>query len=117
MAQSKIYKNYIGGEWVESRSGKTFENQNPADTGDVIGIFQASNADDVNDAVEAAQAAWEKWRLVPAPKRAEVLYRCGEILTERKEDCARDMTREMGKVISEARGDVQEAIDTAFYMA
>ena len=117
MAPSKIYKNYIGGEWIESRSGKAFENQNPANTKDVVGIFQASNADDVNDAVEAAQAAWEKWRLVPAPKRAEILYRCGAILTERKEDYARDMTREMGKVLAEARGDVQEAIDTAFYMA
>ena len=117
MAQSKIYKNFIGGEWVESRSGQTFENINPADTSDIIGYFQNSDQRDVNDAVEAAKIAFEKWRLVPAPKRAEILYRAGEILTERKEEYARDMTREMGKILKETRGDVQEAIDTAFYMA
>jgi alpha-ketoglutaric semialdehyde dehydrogenase len=117
MAQSKIYKNLIGGEWVESRTGKTFENLNPADIRDVIGIFQASGKQDVDDAVEAAKGAWERWRLVPAPKRAEIIYRAGEILSERKEDYARDMTREMGKVLAETRGDVQEAIDTAYYMA
>jgi acyl-CoA reductase-like NAD-dependent aldehyde dehydrogenase len=117
MAQAKIYKNLIGGEWVESRTGKTFENQNPADTRDIVGIFQASGKQDVDDAVDAAKTAWERWRLVPAPKRAEIIFRAGEILTERKEDYARDMTREMGKVLAETRGDVQEAIDTAFYMA
>jgi alpha-ketoglutaric semialdehyde dehydrogenase len=117
MAQAKIYKNLIGGEWVESRTGKTFENQNPADTRDIVGIFQASGKQDVDDAVAAARSAWERWRLVPAPKRAEIIFRAGEILTERKEDYARDMTREMGKVLAETRGDVQEAIDTAFYMA
>jgi alpha-ketoglutaric semialdehyde dehydrogenase len=117
MAQAKIYKNLIGGEWVESRTGKTFENQNPANIRDIVGIFQASGKQDVDDAVEAAKAAWERWRLIPAPKRAEIIFRAGEILTERKEDYARDMTREMGKVLAETRGDVQEAIDTAFYMA
>ncbi|MBI2682752.1 MAG: aldehyde dehydrogenase family protein [Acidobacteriales bacterium] len=117
MAQSKIYKNFIGGEWVESRSGQTFENVNPADTRDIVGIFPASSKADVDDAVESAKAAAEKWRLTPPPKRAEILFRAGEILTERKEDYARDMTREMGKVLKETRGDVQEAIDTAFYMA
>jgi aldehyde dehydrogenase (NAD+) len=117
MAQSKIYKNFIGGEWVESRSGQTFENLNPADTSDIVGYFQDSGEADVNDAVEAAKAAWEKWRLTPAPKRGEILYRAGEILSERKEEYSRDMTREMGKILKETRGDVQEAIDTAFYMA
>lgn len=117
MTQTRVYKNLIGGEWVESRSGQTFENRNPADTRDIVGVFQASNAQDVDDAVAAAKAAFEKWRLTPAPKRAEILYRTGEILTERKEEYSRDMTREMGKVLKEARGDVQEAIDTAFYMA
>src|SRR4051812_5272441 len=117
MAPAKVYKNYIGGEWVESRSGKTFENLNPADTRDVVGIFQASGKEDVDDAVAAAKIAFEKWRLVPAPKRAEIIFRAGEILTERKEEYARDMTREMGKILKETRGDVQEAIDTAFYMA
>ena len=114
---AKTYKNLIGGQWVAARSGKTFENLNPADTRDVVGIFQASDAGDVGDAVEAAAKAFETWRLVPAPKRAEILYRTGEILLKKKEECARDMTREMGKVLSETRGDVQEAIDTAYYMA
>ncbi|MCU1307651.1 MAG: Aldehyde dehydrogenase [Acidobacteriaceae bacterium] len=117
MAPAKVYKNYIGGEWVESRTGKTFENLNPADNRDVVGIFQASGKEDVDDAVAAAKTAFEKWRLVPAPKRAEIIFRAGEILTERKEDYARDMTREMGKVLKETRGDVQEAIDTAYFMA
>jgi aldehyde dehydrogenase (NAD+) len=102
---------------VAARSGKYFENRNPADTRDLIGMFPASNAEDVDLAADAATEAYETWRLVPAPKRAEILYRTGEILTERKEQYARDMTREMGKVLSETRGDVQEAIDTAFYMA
>ena len=114
---AKVYKNLIGGEWVESRSGRTFENQNPANTKDVVGIFARSNQDDVNEAVEAAKKAFERWRLTPAPRRGEILYRCAQILQERKEDYARDMTREMGKILKETRGDVQEAIDTAFYMA
>ena len=114
---AKVYKNLIGGEWVESRSGRSFENQNPANTKDVVGIFPRSNQDDVNDAVEAAKKAFERWRLTPAPRRGEIIYRCAQILQERKEDYAREMTREMGKILKETRGDVQEAIDTAFYMA
>ncbi|HKR32967.1 MAG TPA: aldehyde dehydrogenase family protein [Terriglobales bacterium] len=114
---AKVYKNLIGGEWVESRSGRTFENQNPANTKDVVGIFPRSNEDDVNDAVEAAKKAFERWRLTPAPRRGEIIYRCAQILQERKEDHSRDMTREMGKILKETRGDVQEAVDTAFYMA
>jgi acyl-CoA reductase-like NAD-dependent aldehyde dehydrogenase len=114
---AKTYKNFIGGEWVASHTGQTFENLNPADTRDVIGVFQSSDKRDVDDAVAAAQQAFEHWRLVPAPKRAEIIYRAGEILTARKEEYARDMTREMGKVLKETRGDVQEAIDTAYYMA
>lgn len=117
MAAPKIYKNLINGEWVESRAGKTYENLNPADTSDVVGIFQRSGKEDTDIAVEAARRAFEKWRLVPAPRRAEIIFRAGEILLQRKEDCARDMTREMGKILSETRGDVQEAIDTAYYMA
>jgi alpha-ketoglutaric semialdehyde dehydrogenase len=114
---AKTYKNFIGGEWVASHSGQTFENLNPADTRDVVGVFQRSNAQDVNDAVEAAKRAFESWRLVPAPKRAEIVFRAGQVLEQRKEQCAQDMTREMGKVLMETRGDVQEAIDTAYYMA
>ena len=117
MATPKIHSNYINGEWVESLTGRTFENLNPADTSDVVGIFQRSGKEDVDRAVEAAKNAFEKWRLVPPPHRAEVIYRTGEILLERKEEFARDMTREMGKPLSETRGDVQEAVDTAYYMA
>jgi len=115
--KTKVYKNFIDGEWVESSTGETFENRNPADTRDLVGIFQKSGKADVDTAIEAAKRAFAKWRLVPAPRRAEIVYKAAEMLIERKEDYARDMTREMGKVIKETRGDVQEAIDTAYYMA
>ncbi len=113
----KVHKNFINGEWVESRSGKAFENRNPANTDDCIGMFPLATEEDVNAAVEAAKEAFKSWRLVPAPKRAEILFRAAEILVKRKEDFARDMTREMGKVLAETRGDVQEAIDMTYYMA
>ena len=83
----------------------------------MVGIFQRSSKADVDAAVDAAKHAFTKWRLVPAPRRAEIIFRAAEILVERKEDFSRDMTREMGKVLKETRGDVQEAIDTAYYMA
>jgi alpha-ketoglutaric semialdehyde dehydrogenase len=113
----KTYKNYINGEWVEARSNRSIENRNPANRREVIGIFPASSQDDVNLAVEAAQEAYDGWRLTPAPKRAEVMFRAAQILIERKEDFARDMTREMGKILDETRGDVQEAIDMTYLMA
>src|ERR1700751_4286892 len=113
----KVYRNFIDGEWVEASTGETFENRNPADTRDVVGFFQKSAKADVDAAVEAAKRAFAKWRLVPAPRRAAMVYRAAEMLLERKEEYARDMTREMGKVLKETRGDVQEAIDTAYYMA
>jgi len=115
--RTKVYKNFIDGEWVEASTGQTFENRNPADTRDVVGIFQRSGKADVDAAVAAAKAAFAKWRLVPAPRRAEIIYRAAEMLFERKEDFSRDMTREMGKILKETRGDVQEAVDTAYYMA
>jgi alpha-ketoglutaric semialdehyde dehydrogenase len=115
--RSKVYKNFIDGEWVEASTGETFENRNPADTRDLVGIFQKSGKADVDNAIEAAKRAFAKWRLVPAPKRAEIVFRAGEMLLERKEEYSRDMTREMGKVLKETRGDTQEAIDTAYYMA
>jgi aldehyde dehydrogenase (NAD+) len=111
------YQNLIGGEWVPAASGKTFLNLNPADNSDVVGAFPLSDAKDVALAVAAATQAFATWRLVPAPKRAEILLRTGILLQERKEKFARDMTREMGKVLAETRGDVQEAIDEAFYVA
>jgi acyl-CoA reductase-like NAD-dependent aldehyde dehydrogenase len=113
----KVYKNYINGEWVEARSGKAIENRNPSNTGELIGMFPASTEEDVAVAIDAAKAAYEKWRLVPAPKRGEILFRAAEILIKRKEDFSRDMTREMGKVLAETRGDVQEAIDMTYLMA
>lgn len=93
------------------------ENRNPADTRDVIGLFPASTSEDVAAAVDAARRAYPRWKATPAPRRAELLYRLGQILVERKEEYSRDMTREMGKVLKEARGDVQEAIDMTFYTA
>jgi len=113
----KIYSNLIGGQWLPSVSGQTFQNINPADQSDVVGEFPSSNAVDVSLAVAAAKKAFAAWRLVPAPKRAEILYRTGQLLAERKEQYAREMTREMGKVLAETRGDVQEAIDEAYYVA
>ncbi|HSU24866.1 MAG TPA: aldehyde dehydrogenase family protein, partial [Pyrinomonadaceae bacterium] len=114
---AKTYHNFIGGEWVRSSSGEWFENVNPADTTDVIGRFPLSNADDVNRAVEAASSAAKRWRLTPAPRRAELLFKLGEILRKNKDRYTTDMTREMGKVVKEAGGDVQEAIDCTYYTA
>src|SRR6202140_1711665 len=114
---TRVFKNFIDGEWVEASTGQTFENRNPADTRDLVGIFQKSARADVDAAVNAAKRAFAKWRLVPAPRRAEIVFRAAEILIERKEDYAREMTREMGKVLAETRGDVQEAIDAAYYNA
>jgi acyl-CoA reductase-like NAD-dependent aldehyde dehydrogenase len=115
--QTKIYQNLIGGQWVSAQSGETFLNRNPANVDDVVGEFQSSGEADVDRAVKAARAAYKQWRLFPAPKRGEILYRAGELLLRHKESLARQMTREMGKVLHETRGDVQEAADTAFYMA
>src|SRR5467141_1311548 len=113
----KVFKNYINGEWVESRSNKAFENRNPANTDELIGMFPSATEEDVNAAVDAAKEAYNRWRLIPAPKRAEILFRAAEMLLARKEDLARDMTSEMGKILAETRGDVQEAIDMTYYMA
>src|ERR1700757_2234027 len=116
-AAPRVYKNFINGEWVDSRSGTAYENRNPANTDELIGMFVSSNEEDVDLAVNAATEAYKKWRLVPAPKRAEILFRAAELLVQRKEDFSKDMTREMGKVLAETRGDVQEAIDMTYYMA
>jgi alpha-ketoglutaric semialdehyde dehydrogenase len=115
-AAPRVYKNFVNGEWVEPRSGNAYENRNPANTDELVGMFVSSSSEDVDAAVDAAQAAYKTWRLVPAPKRAEILYRAAELLTQRKEELSRDMTREMGKVLAETRGDVQEAIDMTYYM-
>jgi acyl-CoA reductase-like NAD-dependent aldehyde dehydrogenase len=109
------YKNYIGGSWVDAVGGETFESVSPAN-GETIGTFPKSTAEDVARAVEAAKAAYEEWRLVPAPKRGEILFRFGQLMSDQKDDLAELMAREMGKVLPEAGGDVQEAIDMSFYM-
>ncbi|HUP02257.1 MAG TPA: aldehyde dehydrogenase family protein [Gemmatimonadota bacterium] len=111
------FQNFIAGEWVEAEGGATFENRNPADTSDLIGAFAAGGPGDVERAVRAAQEGFREWSRVPAPRRGEVLKRAGDLLTERKEGLADGMTREMGKPLVETRGDVQEAIDTAYYAA
>jgi len=113
----KTYHNYINGKWVASESGEMFENINPADTRDIVGRFPLSTNDDIYAAVNAAQNAFDGWRNTPAPKRAELLFRLGEILIRDKEKFTSDMTREMGKVLKEAGGDVQEAIDCTYYTA
>lgn len=115
MAES--FKNYINGTWVDSAGGATFENHNPADHDDVIGTFPESTAADVEAASSAAAEAFKTWRLTPAPKRGDILRIAGDILNRRKEELARAMTREMGKPVFETKGDVQEAIDTAYYSA
>ncbi len=112
-----VFDNLIDGKWVASSSGRLFENRNPADHDDLIGLFQESTADDAERAIAAAARAYEDWRLVPAPRRAEILFRVAQRITDRKDAFARDMTREMGKVLEETRGDVQEAIDMTFFMA
>ncbi|MCP4569315.1 MAG: aldehyde dehydrogenase family protein [FCB group bacterium] len=117
MKRAKVYKNFINGEWVKSHTGETFKNINPANTDEVVGVFQKSDKRDVNDAVTAAAKAYKKWRLVPAPKRGEILYNIANRLLKEKEQLSQDMTREMGKVLAETRGDVQEAIDMTYYMA
>jgi aldehyde dehydrogenase (NAD+) len=113
----ETFNNFIDGRWTPARAGRRFENRNPADHRDLIGMFQQSTPDDAADAVTAARRAYPSWRLVPAPRRAEILFRAAELLAERKEEFARDMTREMGKVLEETRGDVQEAVDMTYFMA
>src|SRR6266508_2469344 len=114
--ETRFFKNFIGGEWMDAASGETFESLSPA-TGESIGVFPKSGPEDVDRAVEAARAAFEEWRLVPAPKRGEILFDLARVLEREKPALTDLMTREMGKVRSEAGGDVQEAIDITYYMA
>jgi aldehyde dehydrogenase (NAD+) len=116
-SKPEAYKNYIAGRWVRPASGAMMDDVNPADTREIIGRFPASTAEDVDAAVNAALEALPAWKRTPAPRRAEILYRAGRLLMERKQQFATDMTREMGKVLKEAGGDVQEAIDMTFYTA
>ena len=113
---ANTYENYIGGRWSPPRSDKWFQRENPAN-GETIGAFPDSGPDDVADAVAAAADAYPRWRATPAPQRAEILFRAAEMMLDRKEELSRDVTIEMGKVLKEARGDVQEAIDMTYYAA
>src|SRR5213080_2173038 len=113
----KTYHNFIDGRWAPSRSDEWLENRNPADARDVVGRFPRSTEEDVDEAVAAAAKAFDHWRHTPAPRRAEILFRVGEILIRDKQKYTADMTREMGKVLKEAGGDVQEAIDCTYYAA
>ncbi|MFQ5639580.1 MAG: aldehyde dehydrogenase family protein [bacterium] len=114
---SAKYQNYINGAWVDALSAETFENRNPANWEEVVGVFPNSGSSDVNAAVKSAREAFDAWRLTPAPVRGDIIKRAGDIMSERKDEIARNMTREMGKVLDETRGDVQEGIDTAYYAA
>ncbi|MEO7042948.1 MAG: aldehyde dehydrogenase family protein [Gemmatimonadaceae bacterium] len=113
----KIFKNFVAGAWVEPSTGKYFENRNPADRNDVIGKFPLSNSTDVDRAVASARRGFELWKATPAPLRGDVLRKTGDLMTSRKDEIADAMTREMGKPLTETRGDVQEGIDTAYYAA
>ncbi|HEX9824607.1 MAG TPA: aldehyde dehydrogenase family protein [Actinomycetota bacterium] len=114
---AETYQNYIGGKWVPGASGETFESRNPADRDEALGAFPRSGADDVDRAVQAAQDAYRDWMLTPGPERADYLLRAALLLEGRKDEYAELMTREMGKTLTESRGDIQEGIDFLHYMA
>ncbi len=114
---TRTFQNFINGKWVDAKSGQTFENRNPANWDEILGTFPKSGKEEVDEAVRAARTAFDGWRLIPAPKRGDILRRVGDIMVARKEELARQMTKEMGKVLAETRGDVQEGIDTAYYAA
>ena len=112
-----IYKNYINGVWLDASKGNTFKNIDPAHTDKVISEFQDSDEVDINFAVEVAHNAFKFWKNTPAPKRGEIMFKAAAILERDKECIAKGMTQEMGKTLAETRGDVQEAIDMAYYAA
>jgi len=114
---TKTFQNFVAGAWCAPATGEHFENRNPADTRDLIGRFPLSDAADVDRAVASATRGFEIWRRTPAPARGDVLRRVGDLLVQRKEEIADLMSREMGKPLTETRGDVQEGIDTAYYAA
>lgn len=109
------FQNFIAGKWCDSITGQTYENRNPANWSDIVGLFPRSNKEDVDRAVKSARKAYASWRLVPVPDRGRMFQRLGDLMVQHKEEIARQMTREMGKVLKETMGDTQEAIDTAYY--
>jgi len=112
----KNYGLFINGEWIQSQSGKTFETKNPAD-GQTLAVFQEGTREDVRKAVEAAERTSPQWRKFPPPRRGEILLKAAAIMRERKEELGKMVTQEMGKVIAEGKGDVQEAIDFLEYIS
>ena len=112
---AKKFRNFINGKWVDAESGETFENRNPANWSELIGTFPKSGKEDVEHAVEAAVKQRDVWANLPVPERGQILGRAGDIMVERKEELAKLMTKEMGKVLKETKGDVQEGVDTAYY--
>src|SRR5580704_8790339 len=111
------FQNYISGVWCDASDRKTFENRNPANWNEILGTFPLSTKEDVDRAAHAALEAFRAWRVMPAPERGDIMRRAGEIMLRRKNEIAEIMTREMGKPLTETKGDVQEGIDTAFYSA
>jgi acyl-CoA reductase-like NAD-dependent aldehyde dehydrogenase len=114
---AKTFKNFVAGQWTPPSTGTYFENRNPANTRDLIGRFPDSGSDDIEKAVRSAREAFPAWARTPAPVRGDLLHRLGDLLAIHKEEIADAMSREMGKVLTETRGDVQEGIDTAHYAA
>jgi acyl-CoA reductase-like NAD-dependent aldehyde dehydrogenase len=112
---AETFKNFIGGQWIGALSGETFQNLNPADTRDVVGLFARSGQEDTKRAIEAAREAQPKWAAVPAPKRGEILFKAAQLLEARAEAVAKDMTREEGKTLPEAKGEVGRAINILRY--
>jgi aldehyde dehydrogenase (NAD+) len=117
MTTPRICQNYINGEWLPNSEQATLESRNPANFSEIVAIFPRSNEETVNKAVKAARQAYNSWRKIPAPVRAEYIFRVGELLLQHKEELAQLICQEMGKPLAEARGDVQEGIDCAFYSA
>lgn len=111
----QTFGNYINGEWITT--GSTFENRNPANTDEVVGLFVNGTAEDVGRAAEAAAAAFPKWAAMPAPARGNILFKAAEILDSRFEAVAADMTREEGKTFPEAKGEVRRTINILKYFA
>jgi len=111
----EVFRNYVAGQWVECKAGKTFPNINPADTDEVVGLFQASGPADVQEACDVAAKAQPSWAALPAPRRGEYLFKAAEILESRLAKLGEDMTREEGKTLPEAKAEVKRAINIFRY--
>src|SRR5258708_17247829 len=117
MVQGECYQTFMGGAWRCCGSGESFVSHTPAAISGVMGLYQKSTAADLEDAIAAAVGAQPAWAAIPAPERGEILLRAALLLDQQKEELAALMTREMGKIVKETRGDVQTAIDVAKYVA